>query len=134
MLHIILTILEIIGILILVILALLLVIIGVVLFVPIRYRVNGKKDAESLYIKAEVYWLLHLFRLKAVYPEPGQVIAKILWFTVYDSKKEDNADFLCCTCCANNFYAFDRKCKPMVMASLYVDSFFQHDTIHLWML
>ncbi len=92
MLHIILTILKIIGILILVILALLLVIIGVVLFVPIRYRVNGKKDAESLYIKAEVYWLLHLFRLKAVYPEPGQVIAKILWFTVYDSKKEDNAE------------------------------------------
>lgn len=89
MLHIILTILKIIGILIVVILALLLVITGVVLFVPIRYRVNGKKDEESFLVKAEVYWLLHLFRMKAVYPEPGRSVAKVLWFTVYDSDKED---------------------------------------------
>lgn len=92
MLHIILTILKIIGILILVVLALLLTVIGVVLFVPIRYRVNGKKDAESFFVKAEVYWLLHLFRMKAVYPEPGRVIVKVLWFTVYDSGKEDEPE------------------------------------------
>ena len=92
MLHIILTILKIIGILILVVLALLLVVTGVVLFVPIRYRVNGKKDEESFFVKAEVYWLLHLFRLKAVYPEPGRIIAKVFWFTVYDSAKEDEPE------------------------------------------
>ncbi len=92
MLHIILTILKIVGILILVVLALLLVVTGVVLFVPIRYRVNGKKDEESFFVKAEVYWLLHLFRLKAVYPEPGRIIAKVLWFTVYDSAEEDEPE------------------------------------------
>ena len=92
MLHIILTILKIIGILILVVMALLLVVTGVVLFVPIRYRVNGKKDEESFFVKAEVYWLLHLFRLKAVYPEPGRILAKVLWFTVYDSAKEDEPE------------------------------------------
>ena len=74
MLHIILMILKIIGILILAVLALLLIIIGVVLFVPIRYRVNGKMEEESFFVKAEVYWLLHLFRLKALYPEPGRVL------------------------------------------------------------
>ena len=92
MLHIILTILKIIGILILVVLALLLTVIGVVLFVPIRYRVNGKKDEESFFVKAEVYWLLHLFRIKAVYPEPGRVIVKILCFTIYDSGKVDESE------------------------------------------
>ena len=88
MLHIILMILKIIGIVILVILALLLAVTGVVLFVPIRYRVNGKKDEEGFFVKAEIYWLLHLFRMKAVYPEPGRIVAKVLWFTVYDSEVE----------------------------------------------
>lgn len=88
MLHIILTILKIIGILILIVLALFLVMIGVVLFVPIRYRAKGKKDEEGFFVKAEVYWLLHLFRIKAVYPEPGRIIVKVLCFTVYDSGKE----------------------------------------------
>lgn len=92
MLHIILMILKIIGILILAVLALLLIIIGVVLFVPIRYRVNGKKDEESFFVKAEVYWLLHLFRLKALYPEPGRIVVKVLWFTVYDSGAEEESE------------------------------------------
>lgn len=89
MLHIILTILKIIGILILVLLALLLVCIGVILFVPIRYRAEGKKDGDGYFLKAEVYWLFHLFRVKVLYPEPGRTVVKLLWFTLYDSKAEE---------------------------------------------
>ncbi len=88
MLHIILTILKIIGILLLVILALLLVCTGVILFVPVRYRATGKKDADGYFVKAQLYWLLHLLRVKAVFPEPGSVVVKLLCFTIYDSKAE----------------------------------------------
>lgn len=92
MLHIILTILKILGIFLLVILALALVIVGAVLFVPIRYRASGKKDAESFYVKAEFFWLLHLLRVRAVYPEPGQIKVKLLCFTLYDSLRESETD------------------------------------------
>lgn len=92
MLHIILTILKIIGILILVLLALLLVCIGIVLFVPIRYRAEGKKDEDGYFLKAEVYWLFRLFRVKALYPEPGQIAVKFLWFTLFDSKAEEKPE------------------------------------------
>lgn len=88
MLHIIWTILKIIGLLILVLLALVLLCVCAVLFVPIRYRANGKKEADSYFVKAECHWLLHLFRIKAVYPEPGRIVAKIFCFTVFDSAKE----------------------------------------------
>lgn len=92
MLHIILTILKILGIFLLVILALALVIVGAVLFVPIRYRASGKKDSESFYVKAEFFWLLHLLRVRAVYPEPGQIKVKLLCFTLYDSLRESETD------------------------------------------
>lgn len=92
MLHILLTILKIIGILLLGILALLLVCIGVVLFVPVRYRAEGEKQTDSYFVKAEVYWLFRLFRVKAVYPKPGRVLVKVLWFTLYDSEAEEKPE------------------------------------------
>ncbi len=88
MLHIILMILKIIGILLLVLLLLVLAVTGAVLFVPVRYRVNGKKDGDGLLIRAEAFWFLHLLRIKAVYPEPGRTVIKLLCFTLYDSDAE----------------------------------------------
>lgn len=88
MLHIILTILKIIGILSAVLLALILFCIVLALFVPVRYRIDGSKDESRIFIKAQVYWLFKLFRIKAAYPEPGQITVKIFCFTLYDSKKE----------------------------------------------
>ncbi len=88
MLHIILTILKIIGIVLLVLLGLLLLLVLTVLFVPIRYQVKGEKTADSYHIEAKVHWILHLLRVRAVYPEPGQIVAKILCFTLFDSKAE----------------------------------------------
>lgn len=88
MLHIILMILKIIGILLLVLLLLALAVTGAVLFIPVRYRVNGKKDGDGLTIRAEAFWFLHLLRVKAVYPEPGRTVIKLLFFTLYDSDAE----------------------------------------------
>lgn len=91
MLHIILTILKIIGILTVVVLLFVCMLAGAVLFVPVRYRINGKKEQESFFIKIEAYWLFHLLRFKTVYPIPKRSIAKVLWFTVYDSEKENRS-------------------------------------------
>ena len=88
MLHIILMILKIIGILLLVLLALVLFLTAAVLFVPVRYRVYGEKKEDSLFIRAEAFWFIHLLRMKAVYPEPGRTKIKLLCFTLYDSGRE----------------------------------------------
>lgn len=92
MLHIILTILKIIGILLLVLLALILFVTAAVLFVPIRYRLNGEKEGDSLSVRAEVFWFMHLLRVGALYPEPGRVIVKLLWFTLYASGSEEKSE------------------------------------------
>lgn len=88
MLHIILTILKIIGIILLVVVGLVLFLLAVVLFVPVRYRLSGKKEAETFFVKAEAFWLMHLLRVRALYPEPGKIVVKLLWFTLYDSSEE----------------------------------------------
>lgn len=62
MLHILCILLKIIGILILVILGLFFLLTGIVLFVPIRYRIEakGKSTLQSLEMKMNFSWLLHL--------------------------------------------------------------------------
>ena len=65
--HVILTILKILGILLLVILGLLLVIVLSVLFVPVRYQLEGEKTSpgwSEANGKIRVSWLLHLIHLR----------------------------------------------------------------------
>jgi len=88
MLHIILTILKIIGIVLLVLFVLVLLSLAAVLFIPVRYRVNGEKDEKTLLIKAEAFWFMHLLHVKALYPEPGRVTVKLFRFMLYDSAEE----------------------------------------------
>lgn len=62
MLHILCILLKIIGILILVLLGLIVLIAGIMLFVPIRYRIEmkGEGTLQSLEVKVRFSWLLHL--------------------------------------------------------------------------
>lgn len=65
--HVILTILKILGIILLVLLGLLLVIVLSVLFVPVRYRLEGEKSSpgwSEANGKVRVSWLLHLIHLR----------------------------------------------------------------------
>lgn len=68
MLHIILTILKVIGIILLCILGLLILILSCILFVPVRYRaaVSQKEDTNAV---LRVHWLLHIISVKAVLRE-----------------------------------------------------------------
>lgn len=69
MLHLILGILKVIGIILLTLLGLLLLAILALLFVPVRYRLAGKKETELLEGSAGVSWLLHLIGITADYKE-----------------------------------------------------------------
>jgi len=82
---------SVLGVLLLILLIIFLVVLLLVLFFPITYKVNGKKNSETAYMRLKVNWLFGLFRVRAAYPEPGKLTAKVLWFTLYDStnsKKE----------------------------------------------
>ena len=71
MLHILLLILKILGIIIAVILGILVLLVCIVLFVPIRYKVEASCDGTLSGVKAKtrVTWLLHLIKITASYEE-----------------------------------------------------------------
>lgn len=89
MLHVILQILGIIGIVLLCLLGLLLLLILLVLFVPIRYRLTGYKEGETLVLTARVTYLLHLLSVRFDYPKPGSLIIKVFGIRIFDSAKKE---------------------------------------------
>ncbi len=79
MLHVLLTILKIIGILLLVILGIILFLILLVLFVPVRYRVHVRIDQDILEADGRVSWLFHLVRVDLDYAKKsGQAVIRLL--------------------------------------------------------
>lgn len=88
MLHIILLILKIIGIILLCILGILLLIILCVLFVPVRYRIELKREEGEgkppLEVKAKITWLLHLVNILIRYPSDETYVRfRIFVFTLF---------------------------------------------------
>ena len=83
-------ILYIIGIVLLSLLGMVLLSLLLVLFWPVTYRVKGEKDTEKLSVTAKADWLFGLVRVRYAYPEPGNVVVKLLWKTLADTgqKKE----------------------------------------------
>ena len=88
MLDVILTILSILGIILLVLLGIILAVLLIVLFFPISYKAEGWKREDGFLVEAKVNWLFRLIRVRAAFPEPGNVVVKALWFTLFDSKAE----------------------------------------------
>ena len=83
MLQVLLMILKILGILILVILGIILAVLLLVLFVPVRYRVDaafdGKPGGGVL-----VSWLMHLVTVRVSYDGNATALVKVLWFRIFD--------------------------------------------------
>lgn len=95
MLHILLLILKIIGITVGVLLGVLLLCIAFVLFVPVRYKVEARReqeDAMPVEVKAKVTWLLHLLNIRLVYSGGIRLRARIFLFTVFRLPKKQKAD------------------------------------------
>lgn len=89
MLHVILQILAIIGIILLCILGLVLLLLVLVLFVPVRYRMNGSRYGEDMTFYVKATYLLHLLTVNFAYPEPASLIVKLFGIKIYDSKKKE---------------------------------------------
>ena len=92
MLTILFKILSILGIVLLILVGIAVVVILLVLFFPVCYKLSGKKDTEELRLTARVQWLFGLLRLSYDYPDPGKLLVKLLFFTLYDSSAESPKD------------------------------------------
>ncbi len=88
MLAVVLKILSILGIILLILLGIAVFLLLIVLFLPIVYKVDAKKTDTELVANARARWLFGLLRVMYHYPEPGNIIVKVLWKTVYDSGKK----------------------------------------------
>lgn len=89
MLHVIFIILKIIGIVLGVLLALFLFLVGIILFVPVRYRVYASKY-DTIQVKARVSWLLRIVSLRFRYyseEETYWYCLRIFGFTLIDSNR-----------------------------------------------
>jgi hypothetical protein len=86
----ILKILSILGIIVLVILGIMILLLLLVLFMPIFYRIKAYKDSEDFSINIKASWLLGLVRVKGIFPKPGNITAKVLFFKVFDTAKAEN--------------------------------------------
>jgi hypothetical protein len=90
MLHIVLLILKIIGVILAVLLGILLLAICLVLFVPVRYRIqaDGKLgEDESLRVKVKITWLLRILNALLTYSKAVRIRVRIFFFTLFDSAK-----------------------------------------------
>lgn len=81
MLHILLMILKIIGIVLLAILGILVALLLIILFVPVRYRVKGKKQEDDINGTAKVSWLFGLISVVVQYQEKS-VVLKVRLFGI----------------------------------------------------
>ncbi len=92
MLHILLTILKVIGIIILVLISLVILIIAAILFVPIRYSIDAIYDrkVKNLDFKIKITYLLHLISVNYIYKDDGLSI-KIFGIKTHFFDKETKA-------------------------------------------
>lgn len=90
MVHILLLILKIIGIILLIIAGLLLLAVIIVLFVPVRYRILADYHGHFKG-KLHVGWLFNLLRINMSYDKESDIRFKALFFTLYDSNKQQDS-------------------------------------------
>lgn len=96
MLHILLLIIKILLITVSAILAFLLLTILAVLFVPVRYRINGEYDNSSQYVAGKVSWLLHFISFTGGYSKENKAFYTLricgIRINLSKKKKTDKSD------------------------------------------
>ncbi len=86
-----LTVLKIIGIVLACIIGLVLLLICLVLFVPVRYRINAEKeDPEADPVAfARASFLLHILSAKVIYEKKPEIIVRIFGFRLFQDRKSE---------------------------------------------
>lgn len=90
-------ILAVIGIVLLVLLGLVFFLACLILFIPVRYRLDGEIDTkEKKYLgTGKATWLLGILTVKGGYPQPGNIVIKILGYpfkTISFDPEEESED------------------------------------------
>ena len=89
MLHVIFTILKVLGLIIAVILGIIILLLASVLFVPIRYKIKGQYY-EKATGDARLHWLFHILNAWVGYNEEGlRIRLRVMCFVLYDNTKEE---------------------------------------------
>ncbi len=86
-----LTFLKIVGILFLTILTFAVTVLLLLLFVPVRYRLEARGKAEEetpAVVKIKITWLFHILNVAFSYPEAAYIKVRLFCFTVFRSDKE----------------------------------------------
>lgn len=93
MIHIVLMILKWIGIILGILLGIILLTIGLVLFVPVRYRIEAvRMEGEGnppVEARAKITWLFHFIHVKILYPSDIYLKVRVLFFTVFRFPQEE---------------------------------------------
>jgi len=63
-----------------------------VLLCPICYKADGEFHGKDKRIRVKLRYLLGLVRGDYIYPEPGNIVFKVAWYTLYDSGAEDEVE------------------------------------------
>ncbi len=84
-------ILSVLGIILLSLMGIFLALLLLILFFPVSYRLTGTKSSSETWLRIRITWLFGIFRLRYQMPDPGNVTAKLLWFTVFDSSRKKQA-------------------------------------------
>lgn len=94
MLAVLLTILKIIGIIVLSIIALVLILVAIVLFVPIRYKIDADKSqgSNAFFAKANVSFLLHILSANVRYEGEPDMSFKVFGIKVWPRHKAETED------------------------------------------
>lgn len=94
MLLVLLTILKILGIFLLMLLGIILVLLGLVLFVPVRYRITAYRkmgEEPPLVADVKITWFFHIFNAAFSYPKAVFLKVRIFCFTIFRSNKPKEA-------------------------------------------
>ena len=85
---------KVIGIILLILLGLILLILGIVLFVPIRYKGDGILNAVVKEAHLKVTWLLHAVHVQVNYSHPGkpEITIKVLGINIEKFKKPEKKE------------------------------------------
>lgn len=91
MLSIVLFILKLLGILVLILLGLALGVILLILFVPVRYRIEGSYDGRPNG-RGRITWLLHMVSVTAAFEDEFSVVVRLFGFRILKPQQESRED------------------------------------------
>lgn len=92
MISVILTILKILGLILLILLGILILVVCLVLFIPVRYRIEGDYQSSKATVSSRVTWLLHFVSARILMEYENafslHIVVRVLGIPIFDNKKK----------------------------------------------